>query len=172
MIRDVPLPDSLRARINAHQESFKTVAVTLPWETLDGKPTTVSLLLTREAEAAVMSNTFNAHVWKPALRKGRRAGDAGERHTRPSTHVCIRPSSFDAGKSVKALSVFRGHADPGFTLRVYRHLLPTSKDRTRRAIDRALDGTEPPSRPADGLEAKWRDVCAGQMGCVSYLTLK
>jgi integrase len=28
-----------------------------------------------------------------------------------------------------------GHADPGFTLRVYTHLMPSSAERTRKAID-------------------------------------
>jgi hypothetical protein len=44
-----------------------------------------------------------------------------------------------------ATTSYLGHADPGFTLRVYTHLLPSSEDRTRRAIDRALghpDGLE------------------------------
>ena len=31
-----------------------------------------------------------------------------------------------------------GHADPGFTLRTYTHLLPHSDDRTRSIIDTAL----------------------------------
>ncbi|HLL66340.1 MAG TPA: tyrosine-type recombinase/integrase [Micromonosporaceae bacterium] len=54
----------------------------------------------------------------------------------------------DAGESIKALAAYLGHADPGFTLRVYTHLLPNSEDRTRRAIDRAFqDGSE----PLDGL---------------------
>ncbi|MER7591384.1 hypothetical protein ABTW72_27990 [Micromonospora sp. NPDC127501] len=54
-----------------------------------------------------------------------------------------------------ALSTYLGHADPGFTLRTYTDLLPTSKDRTRRAIDAAVgedqaakDGPE----AVDGLE--------------------
>jgi hypothetical protein len=49
----------------------------------------------------------------------------------------------------------RGHADPGITLRVYTHLLPSSEDRTRRAIDRALGyEPEPEDDPGavDGLE--------------------
>jgi integrase len=59
----------------------------------------------------------------------------------------------DAGESIKALSGYLGHADPGFTLRVYTHLLPASEDRTRRAIDAAfaddpLYGTPTP----DGIE--------------------
>jgi len=47
------------------------------------------------------------------------------------------------------LSLYLGHADPGFTLRVYTHLLPSSEDRTRRAIDRAF-GHQPET--PDGLE--------------------
>jgi hypothetical protein len=40
----------------------------------------------------------------------------------------------DAGKNVKALSLYLGHSDPGFTLRVYTHLMPSSETRTRKAI--------------------------------------
>ncbi|MEV0470558.1 site-specific integrase, partial [Streptomyces prunicolor] len=31
-----------------------------------------------------------------------------------------------------------GHSDPGFTLRTYTHLLPSSETRTRKAIDDAF----------------------------------
>jgi integrase len=37
---------------------------------------------------------------------------------------------------VKAVSEYLGHTDPGFTLRTYTHLLPTSHERTRRAVTR------------------------------------
>ena len=75
-------------------------------------------------------------MWKPATRAtgitdDRRNGMHVLRHTYASVLL-------DAGESVKALSVCLGHSDPGFTLRIYRHLLPTSEDRTRRAIDAAL----------------------------------
>lgn len=33
------------------------------------------------------------------------------------------------------MSEYLGHADPGFTLRVYTHLMPSSAERTRKAID-------------------------------------
>ena len=36
------------------------------------------------------------------------------------------------------MSEYLGHADPGFTLRVYTHLMPSSADRTRTAIDDVL----------------------------------
>lgn len=48
------------------------------------------------------------------------------------------------GLCIKALASYLGHADPGFTLRIYTHLLPASEDRTRRAIDRAFGETSPP----------------------------
>jgi integrase len=41
----------------------------------------------------------------------------------------------DAGENIKALSTYLGHSDPGFTLRVHTHLMPSSEERTRRAID-------------------------------------
>lgn len=44
----------------------------------------------------------------------------------------------DAGESIKALSEYLGHSDPGFTLRTYTHLLPSSETRTRKAIDNAF----------------------------------
>jgi integrase len=48
----------------------------------------------------------------------------------------------DAGESVKAVAEYLGHADPGFTLRVYAHLFPSSEDRARAAIDRVFDSPE------------------------------
>lgn len=41
----------------------------------------------------------------------------------------------DAGESIKALSEYLGHHDPGFTLRTYTHLMPASQTRTRAAVD-------------------------------------
>jgi integrase len=54
----------------------------------------------------------------------------------------------DAGESIKAPSEYLGHSDPGFTPRTYTHLLPTSEQRTRQAVDPALTGG---AATADGL---------------------
>lgn len=35
---------------------------------------------------------------------------------------------------------YLGHSDAGFTLRTYTHLMPSSDERTRKAIDTALGG--------------------------------
>ncbi len=42
----------------------------------------------------------------------------------------------DAGENIKALSTYLGHTDPGFTLRTYTHLLPSSEGRARIAMDK------------------------------------
>ncbi|MGV9377533.1 hypothetical protein ACWDRB_17040 [Nonomuraea sp. NPDC003707] len=42
------------------------------------------------------------------------------------------------GVSVRDLAEYLGHADPGFTLRVYAHMMPGSHDRARKAIDDRL----------------------------------
>lgn len=90
---------------------------------------------------------FNAGVWKPAIRA---TGIANTRengmHVLRHTYASVL---LDAGESIKALAAYLGHADPGFTLRIYTHLLPTSEDRTRRAIDQAFKDD---LRPDDGLE--------------------
>ena len=42
----------------------------------------------------------------------------------------------------RRLSRYLGHSDPGFTLRVYTHLLPSSYERTRKAVDGLFDPPE------------------------------
>ncbi|MFH9888563.1 tyrosine-type recombinase/integrase [Streptomyces luteogriseus] len=49
----------------------------------------------------------------------------------------------DAGENVKALSAYLGHSDPGFTLRVYTHLMPSSDARARKAVDGLYEATDP-----------------------------
>jgi integrase len=61
----------------------------------------------------------------------------------------------DAGeKSVKALSEYLGHHDPGFTLGTYTHLMPSSEKRTREAVNRAFgDGPDTDDGPTTAQEA-------------------
>ncbi len=66
----------------------------------------------------------------------------------------------DAGESIKALSEYLGHSDPGFTLRTYTHLLPSSKTRARSAIDAAF-ADEPEAQGTTGRESlPTRPQCA------------
>lgn len=62
------------------------------------------------------------------------------------------------GVDVRALAEYLGHTDPGFTLRVYCHLMPSSEDRTRRAVDSAFSATDGPIVPT-----LFRDGGQGQL---------
>ena len=124
---------------------FSPVEVTLPWEDPEvGEPVTVRLLFTTPRRSAINRSSFDHNNWQKALRvaglvPSRSTGMHALRHFYAS-------SLLDAGENVKALSEYLGHADPGFTLRVYTHLMPSSEDRTRRAIDALMarpDGPEP-----------------------------
>lgn len=65
--RRVPLPESVRDAIAAHLTLHPARSVTLPWDTTDGAPRTVDLLLTTRESGAVNRNYFNPKIWKPAL---------------------------------------------------------------------------------------------------------
>ncbi|MER7331129.1 MULTISPECIES: tyrosine-type recombinase/integrase [unclassified Micromonospora] len=130
------VPGSVARRLRAHADAYSPVAVALPWGTSTGEPRTVTLYLTTPAGTALSRSMFNSGVWKPAIRA---AGVPDDRHN--GMHVLRHTYAsvlLDAGESIKALAAYLGHADPGFTLRTYTHLLPNSEDRTRRAIDKAL----------------------------------
>jgi hypothetical protein len=57
----------------------------------------------------------------------------------------------DAGENIKALAEYLGHSDPGLTLRVYAHLLPSSQERTRKAVAAVFDATELTRHSTSGL---------------------
>lgn len=42
------------------------------------------------------------------------------------------------GVNIKELAEYLGHGDPGFTLRLYTHMLPSSHERARKAVDTRL----------------------------------
>ena len=134
--RTVPLPDSVRDELAAHLTRYPAQGVTLPWETVSGEDVTVPLLLWTRERSALNRNYFNTYVWKRALTA------AGVSATRENGCHALRhfyaSTLLDAGESIKALSEYLGHSDPGFTLRTYTHLMPSSDERTRRAVDAVL----------------------------------
>jgi integrase len=139
--RDVPLPESVAFALARHLKNFPATEITLPWKTLDGPPATAALLFTGSMGLALDRNRFNDRVWRPALRAvdvetGRDNGMHALRHFYASVLL-------DAGESIKALSEYLGHHDPGFTLRTYTHLMPSSGTRTRAAVDRVFRDGEP-----------------------------
>jgi integrase len=103
--------------------------------------TTVSLLLATREKGAMNRNYFNTYLWRPALT---RAGvpDLRENGCHALRHF-FASTALHEGETIKAVSEYLGHADPGFTLRTYTHLMEGSSERTKRAIDAAFLGEDP-----------------------------
>ena len=81
-------------------------------------------------------NHVNHYVWKPALvaagvEPSRENGCHALRHYYASVLL-------DAGENISAVSEYLGHSDPGFTPRTYTHLMPTSSEQNRKAVDDAF----------------------------------
>ncbi|GAP50839.1 tyrosine-type recombinase/integrase [Streptomyces azureus] len=136
--RTVPLPESVARVLEAHIEQYPPAAVALPWRSVDGSPATASAFFRNAEGRPVIRTVFNEKAWRPALDKagiprGRENGMHALRHFYASVLL-------DAGESIKALSEYLGHHDPGFTLRTYTHLMPSSEKRTREAVNRAFEG--------------------------------
>ncbi|MFJ5267611.1 tyrosine-type recombinase/integrase [Streptomyces sp. NPDC088358] len=141
-LRDVPLDPEVSAALTEHVKRFPPVEVTLPWLAPNGPKVTHRLVFTSTVDTALWSNGFNDERWKPALAsagiiptpaKGQRYAVAREHGMHALRHF-YASVLLDAGENIKALSLYLGHSDPGFTLRVYTHLMPSSETRTRKAI--------------------------------------
>ena len=148
--RYVPLSRSTLDMIDSHVKLFPAHPVTLPWGSATGKSVTVRLLIVKADGMALSGDLFNKIVWRPAFGKAglsyrnRVDGMHAMRHLYASKLLA-------RGVSVKELAEYLGHEDPGFTLRVYTHLLPSSHERARQAVDDAAQIWEIPS--GDGLQA-------------------
>lgn len=136
--RKVPLPGAVADAITAHMTTYPPLEVTLPWMVIDGKPTTASLLMTSREKKALGRNYFNTYLWRPSLA---RAGvpDLRENGCHALRHF-FASTALHEGETIRAVSEYLGHADPGFTLRTYTHLMEGSSERTKRAIDIAFLG--------------------------------
>ncbi len=98
------------------------------------------LVFTTRERGPLNRSYYNHHIWKPALRTaGLEASRVNGMHALRHHYASVL---LDAGESVRALADYLGHSDPGFTLRVYTHLMPSSEDRARAAIDTALGAAE------------------------------
>jgi integrase len=143
--RDVPLPQSVALRLARHLEQYPAHEVTLP-ELSAGKLETRKLLFTTRDRNAVARTHWNAYTWKGALKAAgvptsRENGCHALRHTFATTLL-------EDGLNPKAVAAYLGHSDPGFTLRVYGGFLPSSDDRARAVIDKALAGSPDVARKA------------------------
>lgn len=146
--RTVPLSAGVLAEIREHMGSYAPPSITLPWRKTTGDPTTVRLLTTGANGRLYTGDLFNKTIWEGAFRTAeiKRAkqvdGMHALRHFYASTLLA-------QNVSIKELATYLGHADPGFTLRVYTHLVPSSHHRARLAVDTVFGRPG----PGDGLEA-------------------
>ena len=137
--RIVPLPESVRAELAAHLKRFPPIQVTLPTGSPDGALASESLVISSRERKSLNQNYFNSAHWRKALAAaGLEASRANGWHALRHFHAS---TLLDAGESIKAVSQYLGHADPGFTLRTYTHLMPASDEHTRRAVVEVLGVT-------------------------------
>lgn len=132
-VRTVPLPSSVAEELAAHLQRFPPATVDLPMGAPDAAPVSAELLFTSREGKALNRNYINSQVWKPALR---RAGlpETREFMTHGGRHF-YASLQLEAGVSPKALADYLGHADPGFMLRTYAHLMPGAELKVHNAVD-------------------------------------
>jgi integrase len=155
-LRDVPLPGSVARALAAHIERIPPEPIRLPWRDPAAGLVIANLVFSSREHKAMNRNYFNHFIWRRALVEAGMiapGADPGTAATTGTDGPCASHDDsarghgmhalrhfyasvlLDAGESVKALSEYLGHADPGFTLRTYTHLMPASAARSRSAID-------------------------------------
>jgi integrase len=153
--RDVPLPETVSMALSAHMAAFPPVAVTLPWhepgnERRHGKPVTAEVFFTSRRGDQVNPSTYNTTAWRPA-RLAAGITETGSQDT--GTHALrhyYASALLAGGVDIRALSEYLGHHDPGFTLRIYAHLMPSAETRARKAIEAALAEDHGPGTAQEG----------------------
>lgn len=157
--RKVPIGAGVLEAIDQHMKDYEPQELTLPWYQPGGDPTTVRLLINKEPDpsrvytnpftAAVWRNyNFNDQVWRPAVMAAGRTFVRNRDGMHAMRHLCASNWLAD-GVSIKEVSEYLGHTDPGYTLKIYTHLVPSSYQRARAASDKIF----PPSRPATVAES-------------------
>ena len=146
--RDVPLPDLAGVALAEHLRNWPTATVTLPWLEPGGRPHSSELIFLNRGGGALTRAYYQHNAWNPALRaasvaRSRTDGFHALRHHYASVLL-------SEGVSIRAVAAYLGHADPGFTLRTYAHLMPEDEDRARQAVDRAHGAAADSMRTAEG----------------------
>ena len=112
--------------------------MTLPWTRAGGEPTTAELLFATPAGNALYRNAVNKQ-WRAARVA------AGIANTRENGMHVLRHTAASAwlaqGVDIRTVAEYLGHSDPGFTLRVYAHMMPDAADRARKAMDAFFAGS-------------------------------
>ncbi|MDX2971782.1 tyrosine-type recombinase/integrase [Kribbella solani] len=153
--RVVPMSPILAAAVKDHIERFGTKTISLPWEDLAGEIQEHDLLFTWSDGRHLRADLYNIMVWKralvvagvlPAPVKNARGNPRYKQDRTVGMHALrhyYASITLADGVNIKELAEYLGPADPGFTLQMYTHLLPSSHDRARLAIDRRLARVAP-----------------------------
>lgn len=156
--RDVPLPEPVGVALAEHIRKYPPKEITLPWDTPDGKLTTVRLIVTSVRGLSVAANDFNRNYWKAALKAAGVPCGRYENGMHELRHF-FASVLLDQGESIKAVAEWLGHADPSFTLKIYTHLMPSSADRTKNVIGSLYERR--PETDSDGPDTAQGDQQAG-----------
>ena len=152
--RIVPLSDWAVEAVQEHIRKYPPRSCTLPWEKTDGKLCACKILFRWHTDGQyVKSRSYSETVWKPALvkagfipepatdRRGRRRYVTTRKEGIHQLRHYYASVMLAGGVSIKELAEYLGHSDPGFTLRVYAHMLPCSHDRARAVINQRFTRT-------------------------------
>ncbi|HET6741027.1 MAG TPA: tyrosine-type recombinase/integrase [Kribbella sp.] len=148
--RTVPMSEGAALTLMHHINSFEPRPYSLPWERPDGDPHEAKILFRWRDDRHILARGYDKSVWHPALAAAgvipqpvRDARGALRYLTNRETgmhalrHYYASVALAD-GVNIKELAEYLGHGDPGFTLRLYTHMLPSSHERARKAIDSRL----------------------------------
>lgn len=139
--RTVPMPEWVKLHLAAHIEAYGPLA----GERRQG-PGLGGLMFYGRERKPLNRNYFNSYVWRPTLASVG-VGASRDNGMHALRHACAS-TWLEHGVSIKAVSEYLGHADPGFTLRVYTHVMPSSGQRARKAMDAAFEAGRRPLEPA------------------------
>ena len=116
---------------NEVSEYLKTIEVLAGERSLT--PCVGGMIFTLRERKPINKNYYNTTYWHPAivaagLTRSRLNGMHALRHFCASTWL-------EHGVSIRAVAEYLGHSDPGFTLRIYTHMMPKSDDSARSAFE-------------------------------------
>jgi integrase len=140
--RRVPLSRGLLDSIDDYMDAHPPVTITLPWGKTNAEPISVRLLVVASANRVDTGTGFNHRYWRPAFTTAGLTYVGGEDGMHALRHF-YASTLLARGVTIKELADYLGHADPGFTLRTYTHLLPSSHEQARRAMDSIFKPRQP-----------------------------
>jgi integrase len=148
--RTVPMSDGAAEVLRRHIDGSRIWPYSLPWEKPSGEEVSVGLLFRWRDDLHVRARGYNERIWKPALvaadvipppirnDKGALVYLASRKDGMHALRHYYASVTLADGVNIRELSEYLGHGDPGFTLRLYTHMLLSSHQRARMAIDSRL----------------------------------